>query len=266
MKYRQTDRQSNLLRELEALADLPRPVYGQRLSLANQAIEERHRHPWIQLSYAAEGVLTVETARARLVAPPHRAVWIPPGMEHGVQCDPNTRIRSIYVIPGVMPYRACEVVEISPLLRALIIEFSGFPVEYDEHGPQGRLVQVLLDQLSTAPVSDLVLPWPVDPRLVQVCGYVAEHVDSELALSSFSTQLGVSDKTLSRLFLKETGMTFRQWRQRSRLLAALPLLERRMRITDVALECGYSNLSAFIAAFRALLGCTPREYLTASLA
>ena len=56
-------------------------------------------------------------------------------------------------------------------------------------------------------------------------------------------------------------MSFRQWRQRSRLLAALPLLERGMRITDVAIECGYDSLSAFIAAFGALLGCTPGDYV-----
>src|SRR5690606_41943711 len=69
-----------------------------------------------------------------------------------------------------------------------------------------------------------------------------------------------SERTLSRLFLRETGLTFRAWGQRLRLLSALPALERGERVTDVALGCGYESLSAFIAAFREQFGATPREF------
>jgi AraC-like DNA-binding protein len=261
MKYRQTDNQPQLLRQLADLTRLPRPVLGQQSSLPNQAIGARHQHPWVQLSYAAEGVLTVETASARLVAPPHRGVWIPPGLAHGVHCAPDTRIRSLYLLPEVVPARACGVVEISPLLRALILAFSQFEVEYDEAGAEGRLVGVMLDQLAAAPACELMLPWPADEQLAPICRYLAAHPDCQQPMKHFSAQLNVSDKTLSRLFSRHTGMSFRQWRQRSRLLAALPLLERDMRITDVAIECGYDSLSAFIAAFGELLGCTPGEYV-----
>ena len=262
MKYRPKDKQSELLKELEALQELPRPVFGQQVSLPNYAIEAPHSHPWIQLSYAAEGVLTVETQRARLVAPPHRAIWIPPSLYHGVRCDADTRIRSIYVAADRLPVRSCEVIEINPLLRALILAFSEFEVEYDEQGAQGRVVQVLLDQLASVPRADLFLPWPTDSRLIDICRYLATNPNSPFPLAHFSKRLGISDKTFSRLFVKETGMTYRLWRQRCRLLASLPMLERGMRVTDVALECGYESLSAFIAAFRNLLGCTPREYIT----
>ena len=61
--------------------------------------------------------------------------------------------------------------------------------------------------------------------------------------------MGVSEKTLSRIFLRETGLSFRVWRQRVRLLGALPALANGERVTDVALACGYDSLSAFIAAF-----------------
>ena len=266
MNYRPTDNQHRLLQQLSELNQLPRPILGSHDSLPNLAIQLPHQHPWVQLSYAAQGVLMVETAHTRLVAPPNRAVWIPPGLQHGVQHAANTCIRSIYVKPDAVPHRHCQVVEISALLRELIISFSRFPVEYDESGPQGRLAQVLLDELVAAPTCELVLPWPNDPRLTAVCQHLAAHPDCREPMAYFSQQLGISDKTLSRLFLHSTGMSFRHWRQRSRLLAALPLLEQGLRITDVALDCGYDSLSAFSAAFSELLGYTPREHTQRSTA
>lgn len=69
----------------------------------------------------------------------------------------------------------------------------------------------------------------------------------------------MSEKTLSRLFVQQTGLTFRAWRQRLRILVALPMLERGDRVTDVAIACGYDSMSAFIAAFRLFTGVTPGE-------
>lgn len=254
------DNQEKLLQQLAALKALPRPVMGETLALPNQAIQLSHQHPWIQLSYAAEGVITVETPRARLVAPPDKGVWIPPGMEHGVIADSHVCIRSIYVRADMLPESPCQVIKISPLLRELILNFSQFPVEYDESGMEGRLVAVLLDQLALAPPCELILPWPAERRLLPVCRYLALNPDSQLPMAHFSQQLGVSDRTLSRLFVEHTGMSFRYWRQRCRLLSALPLLGKGMKVTDVALECGYDSLSAFSAAFGELMGSTPSQY------
>ena len=151
--------------------------------------------------------------------------------------------------------------QISPLLRELIQHFSTLPEAYAEDGPEGRLVQVLLDQLGCAPEIELVLPLPAEPRLRQLCKRLQNHPDSRESLADWSQALGVSERTLSRLFLRETGLTFRAWRQRLRLLSALPALERGERVTDVALGCGYESLSAFIAAFREQFGATPGEFL-----
>ncbi|ART81065.1 AraC family transcriptional regulator [Oceanisphaera avium] len=253
--------QQQLLTQLAALNTLPRPLLGQVVSLPNHAIGTPHRHPWAQLSYALKGVVTVNTQDGQFVAPPTRAVLIPPGIEHGVHCPPATVIRSLYISAEQLTWQHCQVLEIDPLLRELIVAFSLFPVEYDQHGSEGRLVAVLLDRLAQAKVSDLMLPWPQDPRLSELCHYLAQHADCRLPLSHFSTQLQISEKTLSRAFKQDTGLSFRHWRQRSRLLAALPLLEAGERVTDVALACGYDSLSAFIAAFKSLLGRSPGDYL-----
>ena len=251
-----------LIARLGELRQLPRPVYGQLDSPPNLKLGYRHSHPWVQLSHAVEGVLEVRTERGRFIAPPLRAVWVPAGITHQVFCAPDTCIRSLYIdrsVVGDAPER-CRVLQVSPLLRELIQHFSSLPEDYAEDGPEGRLVQVLLDQLGCAPEIELVLPLPAEPRLRQLCKRLQQHPDARDSLTDWSHALGVSERTLSRLFLRETGLSFRAWRQRLRLLSALPELERGVRVTDVALGCGYESLSAFIAAFREQFGATPGEF------
>ncbi|WP_316157209.1 helix-turn-helix transcriptional regulator [Cupriavidus sp. BIC8F] len=246
---------------LRALAQLPRPLYGHVEALPNRILGYRHRHPWCQFAYALEGVLEVLTDSGRFVAPPQWAVWIPSGMQHRVRCAAGTRVRSLYLDNGACAAVSgrCRVLTVSPLLRELIRAFSYLPAEYDEHSADGRLARVLLDQLCAAPEVELMLPLPADPRLRLVCNGLQRHADRDTSLAAWSARLAVSDKTLTRLFLRETGLTFRAWRQRLRLLDAVPRLERGEAVTDVALDCGYDSLSAFIAAFRRLYNMTPGE-------
>jgi AraC-like DNA-binding protein len=216
----------------------------------------------VQLSYAIAGVLEIQTAAGRFVAPPARAVWIPAGMPHRVFSSPRTEMRSLYIDCSVAQWAApsCHVLGVSDLLRELIRAFSQVPVEYDQGGPHGRLAQVILDQLAEAPQHDLMLPLPQDSRLRQIAQSLESHPEQQTTLSHWSEQLDVTEKTLSRLFQRETGLTFRAWRQRLRLLGALTPLEQGERVTDVALACGYDSTSAFIAAFRQQFGETPGEF------
>ena len=80
-----------------------------------------------------------------------------------------------------------------------------------------------------------------------------------MTLQAWAEQLGTSEKTLMRLFQRETGLSFRGWRQRMRLLSSLSLLEEGASVTNAALACGYDSTSAFIAAFKSLFGFTPGE-------
>ena len=91
-------------RSLPELPSLPRPLYGRVESLTNRALTFRHTHPWVQLSYAIAGVLEVQTAGARFVAPPQRAVWVPAGVEHRVFSSPRTEMRSLYIDSGAVPW------------------------------------------------------------------------------------------------------------------------------------------------------------------
>ena len=261
MNHRQCDISASTQGELGTLATLPRPVYGHVLGINNRAIGFPHSHAWAQFSYATEGVLEVRTASGRFIAPPLRGVWIPVGTEHSVYCSAYAQLRSLYVDPSAISFSwpECKTLTVSPLLRELIREFSEMPVEYDEQGSQGRLVSVLLDQIGLAAEAGLSLPWPRDVRLQAICDDIQEHPENRHTLIEFSQRLHLCERTLSRLFMQQTGMSFRQWRQRSRLLFSLSLLAKGERVTDVAIACGYESMSAFIVAFKEQMGVTPKE-------
>lgn len=249
-------------RPVPQLERLPRPLYARNESLSRQAGTPRHSHPWVQLSYAIQGVLHVHSLAGSFVAPPQRAIWIPAGLEHAVHSTANTEMRSLYLAASLEqhPAERCRVIQIDALTRELIRSFSQLPADYDEQGAEGRLAQVLLDRLQMAPEVQLSLPLPQDLRLRQLCDHLQQHPDDKHSLATWGSRLGVSEKTLSRLFLRETGLTFRAWRQRLRLLGALTPLQAGDTVTDVALLCGYDSTSAFIAAFRQQFGSTPGEF------
>jgi len=253
---------SPIHRSVPELAGLPRPLYARVESLPRSAATEWHSHPWAQLSYAIRGVLSVHTARGRFLAPPQRAILVPPDLPHAVISSPATEMRSLYIERSAIPWVAehCKVLEINPLTRELINHFGSLPAEYDEHSADGRLVAVLLDQLQAAADTGLFLPWPAEQRLQPLCEALYRSPDLPDTLSDWAQQLALSEKTLTRLFVQHTGLSFRAWRQRLRLLSALPLLQQGERVTDVALACGYDSTSAFIAAFRRHMGLTPSAF------
>jgi len=250
-------------KKLATLKKLPRPLYGQAETLPNQALRYRHSHRWGQLAYAADGVIEVHTDAGRFVAPPQRAIWIPAGIVHRVSCGPATCIRSLYIQPDIPGWAndCCRVIVVSPLLREMIRHFSQLPVEYAEQGRDGRFASLLLEMIGDAQEVELMLPLPGSPLLQKLCRRLREHPEEKHHLTEWARQAGVSEKTLSRLFLRETGLSFRHWRQRMRLLGALPALERGDSVTEVALACGYDSLSAFIAAFKKQFNCTPGNFL-----
>ncbi|WP_260415383.1 helix-turn-helix transcriptional regulator [Pseudomonas cichorii] len=249
-------------RHIPVLQDLPRPLYARAESLSAGSWTPPHRHDWVQFSYAISGVLGVHTAEGSFFAPPQWGVWVPAGLEHQVVTSMQAEMRSLYVRTqdsGWAPER-CRVLEVTPLARELIKTFCLLPVAYPEDdSPEARLVQVLLDQLSQLPEVGFSLPLPRHPRLLGLCNELIENPARLITLHDWATRLGTSEKTLMRLFQRETGLSFRGWRQRARLLSSLSALEEGDSVTNAALACGYDSTSAFIAAFKGLFGYTPGE-------
>jgi AraC-like DNA-binding protein len=109
-------------------------------------------------------------------------------------------------------------------------------------------------------VLPLHLPMPKDRRLHQICEGLIARPDDTSTVAQWARRLDVTPKTVHRLFFRETGLTFGQWRQQARLLFALERLARGDRIIDVALDSGYASQSAFAAMFRKHFGTPPGAF------
>jgi AraC-like DNA-binding protein len=221
-----------------------------------------HTHRRAQLVHAAEGVISVTTEAGRWVAPPQRAVWVPSGVSHSVASRRPFRLLTLYVDASVAPLPAeCRVVAVDPLVEHLLAAAASFGSDYAPAGPEERLVRVILDRVRALVVAPLLhLPRPSSPELVRITKALEKEPADRRTLEEWSTVAGMTSRTAARRFLAETGVTFGRWRQQLRLHAALERLGAGASVTAVAFEVGYADVSAFIDAFKSVMGETPARY------
>lgn len=232
---------------------------------------EPHSHRKAQLIYCCAGVMTVETAHGQWVAPPNRCVWIPGGVTHEIMINQAAGMRTLYVEPLARPDlpRSPRTLTVSPLMRELILAAvistqAPDPADFAPGTVNGHLADVLLDQILTLPTSELHLPYPSDRRLQPICAGLTTDPADRRNLKDWAAHVGASDRTIERLFMQETGMTFHRWREQMRVLKSLTLLGSGHAVKNVALELGFANPSTFIAMFRKIMGVTPGAYLKGS--
>ncbi len=224
-----------------------------------------HTHERAQLLYAVLGVMRVTTMQGVWVVPPMRAVWIPPGISHHVKAQGTPlSLRSLYIATDAREHLpdVCCVVTASPLLRELILATMDMEPNPLPDSADGRLIQVLLDQIEGLPIAPLYLPMTEQRKIRKIIDTLLLDPSDTRTLDDWAGELGASKRTLARLFMRETDMTFGQWRQQAKLLAALAHLARGESVTDVAFDLGYASQSAFIAMFRRALGKTPGRYFS----
>lgn len=222
----------------------------------------RHSHTRCQLLYAAEGVVTLDTDQGAWVAPSERAVWIPAGVAHAVTMVGTVKTRSLLIHAHVCPSRGtrCEVLAVSPLLRSLLVEAADVPAEYDEAGRDGLIMGLLMAEVDRAPVLPLSAPFPRSPALRARCQAFVAKPDARQAIDDWAAALHLNRRAFTRLFRRETGMSFAEWRQQACVLAALPRLAHGEAVTTVALDLGYDSPAAFSTMFRRCLGAPPSHY------
>lgn len=242
--------------------DTSRPLAAMEIDYPNASSTGLHSHPRCQLLYAIEGVMVVRSAVGSWVVPPNRAVWLEAGLEHEVRMCGRVKIRTVFVAQTAapnLPKTSC-VIAVSPLLKELIVAAVDVPLDYEAGARDERLMQLLLDELRFVDVLPLHLPSPCEPRIRVICEALSARPDDPTTAEQWAERLGVTARTIHRLFAAETGMTFGRWRQQARLMAALERLARGDRIIDVALDTGYASQSAFTAMFRKHFGMAPGDF------
>lgn len=222
-----------------------------------------HSHPWVQLLYASAGVMRVRTELGVWIIPPRRALLIAPGIVHELTMQSRVELRTVFIdakLAGALP-GGCTVLEVSSLLRELILALSNEPLAYPDGGRGEHLAWLILSELAAMRSVPIAIPWPRDRRLQGLCADIMDHPGAARTLEDWALEAGASARTLIRLFPRETGLRYRQWVQQVHLAHAFEMLAREDSVGAIARQLGYASPSAFTSMFRRILGRTPQQYL-----
>jgi AraC-like DNA-binding protein len=202
------------------------------------------------------GLLVAQTSDGSWVVSRDRVIWMPAGTWHEHRAYGAAVIHTLGFDAGAPPLDpgTPAIVAVTALLRELL------PALTDPATPApeaDRLRAVLPDRLRRTSQQPVSLPAARDPRLSCACAIALEDMATPLPLSALADAARTSERTLSRLFRQETGMSYPQWRAQARAIHAVILLAQGESLTDTGTLCGWSTTSAFIDSFRRAMGQTP---------
>jgi AraC-like DNA-binding protein/quercetin dioxygenase-like cupin family protein len=224
-----------------------------------------HVHRQGQLLFAYRGLMQVTTATGRWLVPPQRAVWLPPLREHAIDVLADIEMRTFFVEPTrIVRQRGAEalthefVISVNPLLRETILAMFRPDLTASR---LDLLSHVALLELPEAGDATTFIPMPSDPRARRVAELALADTHGHKDIADLASLAGLSVRTVTRLFVAETNITFKKWRQRARILAVLEMLnDPQHMIKQVARRAGYSSVAAFSSAFHTVMGITPTQY------
>ena len=238
---------------------VPRPLAAMAKGCPDGMEIPPHQHRRDQLLYAVTGIMRIRTEREAWIVPPDRAVYIPARTVHSVSMRGAVEMRTLYLEPGCAPNlpQAALAIQVSDLLRALIMALIEEPVLYDENGRGGAIASLIHSEIARADRLPLMVPMPSDSRLSRIClALLADPADAR-TLDRWAEFAAASPRTLARLFREEVGLSFAAWRQRIRFHNALEDLVKGEPLVRIAARNGYRSPSAFSAAFRRAMGAAP---------
>ena len=91
--------------------------------------------------------------------------------------------------------------------------------------------------------------------------YIYENLHKNLSIKDIAEFFGLNPSYLSKLFLKETGTTIKDFVTNAKIRTAENMLKYSdFSYLDISLAMGFSSQSAFISTFRKVTGDTPGEY------
>lgn len=242
---------------------LPAPIMFRSAHVPADGLYPLHRHAWGEFVYAFSGVMEVKLVDGRhFLAPPQYGIWLPPDVEHIGANRLEAYYCSLYVARAeceTLPRTACALT-VNPLVRAMLHHLRQHAPDPSARASDMRLMQVLVDQLACATRANSYLPHSDDALVAPLLQALYADPADNRSLAEFARDFHTTERTLARRCMGVLGMSLADWRQRLRVVKALPRLESGHKVESIALDLGYSSASAFIAMFRRLMDVTPDEF------
>lgn len=219
-----------------------------------------HRHEYGQILFVEKGMLSLHIDHEQWTVAQGCLGWIPPLCQHEATMYGDVSGRLIYidtVIASAMPSLP-KVGRFSPFQSALIQRL--IQLEKNNQITQAY-IDVLTDEMNALTDVTWSLSLPKDHRALAIAHQIIATPDDQRTQQAWAEFGHLSVKTLSRIFNKETGMSFSLWKQAIRLHAALRYLSEGETVTNTAMACGYDNVSFFIKIFKEKFSMTPSHFI-----
>ena len=222
-----------------------------------------HFHDMHQLVYAFEGAMEIEGTRCKVLVPRQFAAWIPAGTVHRTRIQ-RLRSGSVFLPPDQVesPAGAPRVVRVTALMREMILHAMRWPIG-GACDPTRNVFFDCFARLCAAWIDEevrLALPSSDDRRVAAAMDHMRRHI-ARISIAEASAAAAMSERSLRRHFMRAVGISWEDYRRRLRIHLAIDALDRSdLSIGTIAADHGYDSQSAFAAAFRALMNCSPRDY------
>nr|WP_315203035.1 AraC family transcriptional regulator [uncultured Flavobacterium sp.] len=240
-----------------------RPITTYSEILKNAKCQDFHSHPRAQIISCDCGIMEVVIKNNIWIVNASQSVWIPSNVEHQVYFPNNVKIITAFIDPSKLEKLPTSsfAFDNSNFFKSLLLKIATFSNPTEFTAKQKRIAEVLLDEISMIQPTSTFLPTSSDERIKKVTDALLNNYSSKQTIEYYASISCVSPKTLSRLFIKELGMNFGEWKIRLKLLEAIKQLGEKKSITEIALNLGYENPSSFITTFKKHLGKTPSNYV-----
>ncbi|MFA7505504.1 MAG: AraC family transcriptional regulator [Burkholderiaceae bacterium] len=189
-------------------------------------------------------------------------LFVPAEADARLEARGRCRLIVLFVNPTRMAQRSSRPERVSPstLMSTLAQSLSEVPIARASEPRSRRIARLWLDELRLLPLQGIHLPWPQTLRLRALCDKLSRDPSQAPSLSQAAASSGVSPRTLSRRFVRETGMTLAAWIRHARVLVALTEVAKGTSLYDAAIVAGFADASTLCNAFKRVTGVPMRRW------
>lgn len=240
---------------------MPHVITGMDEYVARDTAWAPHSHPTHELLWNRVGASTATIGSRTWTITPAIGLWIPARMMHSATAPAGTWYRTAQVdVRTRSPLPSGPVaVEVTPLLTLLLERLVGQDLPPDSR----ELTEMMVFDVLKPSRQALLVQRPDAALLRPIVTALEAHPGDPRTLTEWATRLGVSERTVTRAFRAETGLSFGAWQAAFRAQHAALLLGRGVPVDEIADAVGYRSASAFGAAFRRTTGLTPGAFRAA---
>lgn len=249
---------------------------GMQYKIKTAAEENWHFHPELEFIFVIEGQIRLEMQGRNDLLKKHDVVLINAGTQHAIRVQEKAIVCVVNyswqllstMLGGEESVFACNsaadrkrsYLKLQAIFQQLV--YHAVSRKHKTNCIEQSLLYRLLDELVEYYLQGTRLhDSQEDLRLHKILRYVGANFQSNISLSALADEMFVSTSTLSRFFRKKTGIYFADYVNQVRLdYAAQELGRTDKNVTQIAVDSGFSNLSAFNRVFREMYGMTPSDY------